>query len=137
LVRMEAADRAQGWGRLQHEAWWLNQRSGVNVSGPRNILVEKFLALPSEPDWLLMVDTDMVWQPSALESLILSAEEQPGAVIGGLCLTFGSDPNGIAKQPVVISTVYGQSDRMDGVPLPPFAIGRATDIPRSSLFEVY
>ena len=62
---------------------WLEQRSGPNVARARNLLVERFLA--TEHTWLWMVDTDMTWQPDALDRLLDDCKH----VVGGLCFGFG------------------------------------------------
>lgn len=62
---------------------WLEQRSGPNVARARNLLVERFLA--TEHSWLWMVDTDMTWQPDALDRLLSDGKH----VVGGLCFGMG------------------------------------------------
>lgn len=63
--------------------------SSANISNARNDVVRQFLALPSKPEWLWMVDTDMEWEPDAVERLLLSAYDDDGQVkahvVGALC----------------------------------------------------
>jgi len=63
--------------------------SSANISNARNDVVREFLAMPSRPDWLWMVDTDMEWAPDAVERLLQSAYDDDGTikahVVGGLC----------------------------------------------------
>lgn len=79
VLRTFAADR-EGPGRL---AGWGTVRSSANVTSARNQLVRWFLDTPA--DWLLMVDTDMVWQPDDVERLLAHAHPDSAPVVGGLC----------------------------------------------------
>lgn len=140
LLNMHAADRHHQLNRLQHPNWRIRQRSGVNVSYPRNELVGRFLAMTDpQPDWLLMVDADMLWQPGALESLLLAADRltEQGVlypVVGGLCLAFGSDGAGGNH---VVATCYRQGAPIDGVSVLPFEVMPPDDVPADTLLEVY
>lgn len=63
--------------------------SSANISNARNDVVREFLAMPSRPDWLWMVDCDMEWEQDAVERLLQSAYDDAGElkahVVGGLC----------------------------------------------------
>ena len=63
--------------------------SSANISNARNEVVRQFLAMPSKPEWLWMVDTDMEWEADALDRLLQSAYDDDGAlkarIVGGLC----------------------------------------------------
>ncbi len=72
--------------------------AGANLSGPRNEIVRKFLTHGA--DWLLMLDTDMTFQPDLIERLLLNADPEKAPIVGGLC--FGFDDKG-QIQP----TLYG------------------------------
>lgn len=74
-------------------------RAGVNLAGPRNDMVRKFLAYPTA-NWLLMIDTDMIFMPDMLERLLDNADPDKAPIVGGLC--FGFDDKG-EVQP----TLYG------------------------------
>jgi hypothetical protein len=74
----------------------------VSCSGPnslvegRNLLASNFLD-NTEADWLLMIDTDMGFEPDALERLVLAADPVERPVVGGLCFAMkhmGSDNKG-------------------------------------------
>lgn len=137
ILKLKDVDAKVGWGRLDHDSWWINQRSGVNVARSRNILVRKFLALRDPaPEWLLMVDADMVFEPQALEQLVQSAEHPDRLVIGGLCPAFGSDPADDQKISVV-STVFDLTDPLEGVSLPAFKVLPQREVQRKALREVY
>lgn len=67
---------------------WQGIKCSANISAGRNALVEWFLNLP-DANWLMMVDTDMIWQPDAIHRLLASADEDKAPIVGGLC--FGLD----------------------------------------------
>lgn len=137
MMALQQADREQGWNRLTHRHWWINQRSGVNVSRPRNVLVSKFLAQRDPaPEWLLIVDSDMKFKPSALESLLAAASYPDRLIIGGLCIAFGADPD-TPGATSLISTAFDQADPIPGIELPPFKVLRQRDVQRKTLREVY
>jgi hypothetical protein len=64
----------------------LQEWSSANVSGSRNNLTRQFLE--GMGDWLLWIDSDMSFQPDAMEQLLASADAEKRPIIGGLC--FGS-----------------------------------------------
>lgn len=137
MMAMRDVDAKQGWDRLQHDSWWINQRSGVNVARSRNTLVRKFLALRDPaPEWLLMVDADMSWKPDALELLVRSTEQPDRLVVGGLCAAFGQDiknPDAIS----LMSTVFDIADPLEGCQLPRFRILPQREVKRKAIQEVY
>lgn len=142
LLAMRDADRQHGWNRLDHPAWWINQRSGVNVSRTRNAAVKKFLEIRDPaPEWLLMVDADMTFDPSALELLVRAAEASrqddtvPDIhVIGGLCAAFGNDGAGGVR---VISTAFGIGEDKPGIDVPTFRNMTAKEVPFKTVMQVY
>jgi GT2 family glycosyltransferase len=64
--------------------------SGPNISTARNRVVADFLTGQRAP-WLLMVDTDMVWNPAALDRLIAAADPDSRPIVGGLCYSQDGD----------------------------------------------
>jgi GT2 family glycosyltransferase len=58
---------------------------GPNLSTGRNRLCADFLARPGSPEWLFMVDTDMVLQADTVDRLIAAADPVGVPVLGGLC----------------------------------------------------
>lgn len=137
MLSLQRADQVHGWGRLQHDNWWFNQRSGVNVSRSRNTLVAQFLAMRDPaPEWLLMVDADMEFDAGALESLLAATQSPDQLVVGGLCLAFGADPNKPGET-AVMSTVFDPGDEIPGIAIRPFQVLRAKDVKRNALREVY
>lgn len=67
---------------------WCTQFSGPMVDKARNAIVEKFLATKSE--YLLFVDTDMIFTPRMVVDLMAKASED--RIIGGLCLAVDGTP---------------------------------------------
>jgi GT2 family glycosyltransferase len=68
--------------------------SGPNISTARNMIVREFLDGQLAP-WLLMVDTDMVFAPTALDRLVAAADPTDRPVVGALCYSQnheGGDP---------------------------------------------
>ena len=63
--------------------------SGPHVERGRNGLVKDFMA--SEGEWLLQVDSDMLFRHDALELLLSSAAEHDALVVSGLCFGYTQD----------------------------------------------
>lgn len=78
-----------GAKRLVDGGGMLPIRAGVNLAGPRNEMVKKFLAYGA--DWLLMVDSDMIFMPDLLERLLEHADPDEAPIVGGLCFGFDGD----------------------------------------------
>src|SRR5438128_839747 len=75
---------------------WIGLTSGPRIASARNLVVRTFLNHDDAPDWLVMVDSDMVFKPDAPRRLIersieLKAEEgfDLHPVVGGLCFAGG------------------------------------------------
>lgn len=136
---MRQVDAREGWNRIQHDSWFINQRSGVNVAMGRNRLVRKFLAMRDPaPEWLLMVDADMGWRPDSLETLLAAAEYPDRLVVGGLCAAFGQDPTSSDPSKIsLVSTVFDMAPPLEGVELPAFQILKQRDVQRRAIREVY
>lgn len=97
LLYLQMYDFA-GPKRLVDGGGMLPIRAGANLAGPRNDMVRKFLKHGA--DWLLQVDTDMIFMPDMLERLLEHADPDKAPIVGGLC--FGFDGEG-QVQP----TLYG------------------------------
>jgi len=67
----------------QRLATTIRIRSGPLLAEGRNLLVERFLEV--EADWLLMVDSDMVFPHTTAERLLHLADPHSAPVVGGLC----------------------------------------------------
>jgi len=144
LLSLRDNDRANGWNRLDHPAWWVNQRSGVNVARTRNSVVRKFLALRDPaPEWMLMVDADMTFDPTALELLMQTVEHSrtdPDVpevhVIGGLCVAFGNKGDGTTDVKV-ISTIFDPGEPAPGISVPSFKMAEPKAVKFKAVRQVY
>lgn len=84
-------DRTNGnrvWGTTLLE-------TGPRITEARSQIVDAFLHSAEvmvngkHPDWLLMVDSDMTWKPTAPFALIESANRMGAKIMGGLCIGGG------------------------------------------------
>lgn len=66
--------------------------SGPRIAEARNQVVESFLK-GSQADWLLMIDTDMVFAVEAVDKIMEAADPETRPIIGGLC--FGGGRSGV------------------------------------------
>lgn len=62
----------------------MQEWSSANVSASRNTITKRFLD-GGVGDWLLWVDADMQWEPSAVDLLIAAADPVSRPIVGGLC----------------------------------------------------
>src|SRR5262244_774175 len=63
----------------------LAKESGPNISTSRNLIVAEFLK--GQAPWLLMVDTDMVFEADAAAGLLKVADPVDAPIVGGLCFS--------------------------------------------------
>jgi hypothetical protein len=84
----------------------LRIRSGPQMEEGRNLLITKFLDTGAE--WLLSVDTDMVFDHDSAERLLATADETGVRLVGGLCF-------GINKEFGQFPTMYRTIDGMPHV----------------------
>lgn len=69
---------------MVHAVMW--RKSGPLIAAARNDLVTQYLADHADAAaWLLMVDTDMVFSPTALPRLLDAADPTDCPIVGGLC----------------------------------------------------
>lgn len=59
--------------------------SGPRIASIRNQLTQKFLDHPARPEWLWMVDSDMVFEYQDLLDMLEVADPAERPIIGGLC----------------------------------------------------
>ncbi len=81
----------------RHIVGLLQKWASANVSAPRNDLTETFLE-NHQADWLLWIDSDMAWDPKAVEELLKVADKDTAPIVGALC--FG------AAEDVLFPTIY-------------------------------
>lgn len=103
----------------------LHVRSGPNLASKRNEITAQYLMTRPEP-WLLMIDTDMVMAPTALQRLLGVAHRQTHPIVGGLCFA-QQGPDG-APEP----TMYELVPHADGAG----TFARYTTWPEDDLLEV-
>lgn len=97
--------------------------SGPRIAHSRNMVVSHFLGTSAE--WLLMIDTDMVFGEDLLDRLLEVADPEGCPIVGGLCFSGG-------KTARVNPTLYVASVDDDGLPV----VGIVTDYPRDTLVQV-
>src|SRR5262245_2040190 len=78
LVEMLVHDATEGGG---HIAGVVRVRSGATVAESRNGCVKMFLE-HGGADWLLFIDSDMEFDPDALERLFQHADPEKAPVVG-------------------------------------------------------
>jgi len=86
LAALVLADHTNGWHLFQGK---LEGRSGSNVSKSRNELVSRFLKTDGE--WLLFLDSDMVFPHDTILRLLLAARAAGTKIIGGLAVMVTPD----------------------------------------------
>jgi len=106
----------------------MQEWSSANVSSARNTVTARFLDSRTPDgrtvgDWLLWIDADMQWEPSAIDYLLESADPVERPIVGGLCF-------GMVKDKLV-PTVYQFVKLDDGG----IATYRVEDYPRDSLVQ--
>lgn len=69
----------------------LERQSGANISKPRNQIAEAFLDDFPAADWLLFIDSDMVFSPDLMVRLTASARAASADVIGALTVMVGEE----------------------------------------------
>lgn len=96
--------------------------SSANISNARNAIVRTFLTA-TDAEWLWMVDTDMDWQPDALDILMAHADAERAPIVGGLC--FGVEDGQL------FPTLYTWEKREAGL-----GIARYNEFPPDAMFQV-
>lgn len=80
----------------------IDEQSSANISTARNNVVRAFLREHADVEWLLFVDSDMVWEPDAPIRLLAAADAGETPILGALC--HGSDSNGDLFSTIFIIT---------------------------------
>jgi len=81
LLDLVITDKNNKWEFFRGVLWG---RSGVNITDKRNEIVRQFLKTDGE--WLLMIDSDMVFSEDLIPRLLHSAKQANCMVVGGLCV---------------------------------------------------
>ena len=74
--------------RIWRGGYAFQQCTSAGVVEGRNQAVKEFLH-NSDAEWLWFVDSDMGWDPDALEKLMSVADPVERPIVGGLCFGFG------------------------------------------------
>lgn len=74
----------------------MQEWSSANVSDARNKVTARFLDTRTPDgrtvgDWLLWIDADMQWEPTAIDHLVESAHATDRPIVGGLCFGMSLD----------------------------------------------
>jgi len=101
LLRMIARDKLHG-NHLMHQSGLHNTGAisavwgrSIEISHARNTATAGFLS--SDADWMLWIDTDIGFEPDALEKLLEAADPDTRPVVGALCFIeteYGHDFHG-------------------------------------------
>lgn len=71
----------------------ISVNSGPLIARARNSVVEQWLEHFPWANWLLMVDSDMVFEPQALDFLLAHADPVHTPILGALCFSVGQQAN--------------------------------------------
>jgi hypothetical protein len=113
---------------VQEDGGFITLSTGPRIAEARNQLVDIFAEKHRKAEWLLMLDSDMTFHPSLLETLIAAADPVERPIVGGLCFAGGkmNDP---------YPTVYKAIQVEDGDTS--YAnIERVYDYPRNAMVRV-
>jgi GT2 family glycosyltransferase len=92
LLQTLAADHRRGKdSRIYERGGHIGMQSGPRIAAARNDVVRHFLKFSAE--WLLMIDSDMAWNPEQIDKLMDVADAKERPLLGGLC--FGGGRSGI------------------------------------------
>lgn len=87
-LRSREYDESLGEGKRL--AGWMHMHCSANISAGRNGLVDRFLD-QTEAQWLIQIDTDMIWMPDAIHGLLAAADPVKAPIVGGLCFGLEAD----------------------------------------------
>jgi hypothetical protein len=124
LVNLIAYDARYGQHILGPRGDTIAVQSSPRPAEGRNKIIDMFAVLEQEPEWLLMTDDDMVFDPNVLEHMLAVAHPEKVPILGGLCFAGGRvhDP---------YPTIY-RSVQKDGYS----SIEQTSEYPRDALVQV-
>jgi len=105
----------------------IQTRSGPMIDQDRNDIVSAFLIHPDTPDWLLILDADMVWTPADVRKLFEAADEVERPIIGGLCFAGYRDDS--QMWPTLFKAVEMEDGSVD--------IQKMADYPKDAICKVF
>jgi hypothetical protein len=103
--------------RILRGGYSIQGATSVGVVEGRNEVVREFLTSPAE--WLFFVDSDMGFEPTALDDLMAVADATERPIVGGLCFGFGPIAdnlglgNSLIKRP--FPTIFDLSETEDDI----------------------
>jgi hypothetical protein len=106
----------------------IHLQSSPRIHEARNQVVDLFAALEQQPEWLLMIDADMTFEPDLLERMMQVADPVRVPILGALC--FGG---GRVHEP--FPTIYRLlEERIDERSY--YSLDKVHDYPRDALVQV-
>lgn len=90
MLNLAYYDRANHDRMAPGRGGFVSQQSSANIAQARNKLCLEFLTNHAAP-WLLMLDTDMTFQPNVVEALLEHADPDKAPIVGGLCFSMDND----------------------------------------------
>ena len=102
----------------------IHLQSSPRIHEARNQAVDLFAQLEQQPEWLLMIDSDMTFEPDLLERMMQVADRERVPILGGLC--FGG---GRANDP--FPTIYRLTQEDNYA-----SLDKVYDYPRDTLVKV-
>lgn len=129
LVTVDARREFSDRRILRDGTGFISQLSSPRIASARNKIVRLFLNTPDllNADWLLMLDTDMVFQDDLLDRLLEVADPEHYPIVGGLAIA----TNGEKLYPTLKRL---NSPEEYAVANEPFSV--IADYPEDSLVEV-
>jgi hypothetical protein len=103
-------------------------QSSPRIHEARNQVVDHFAALPQQPEWLLMIDADMTFEPDLIYKMLAAADPVRVPILGALC--FGG---GRVHEP--FPTIYRLiEEKVDERSY--YSLDKVYDYPRDTLVKV-
>jgi hypothetical protein len=81
--------------RLARGGWAFKLSKSYDIAEARNEAVEEFLE--TDVEWMWFVDSDMGWDPEALERLVAVADPKSRPIVGGLCFGYTPTQDGMGE----------------------------------------
>lgn len=125
LADMIRYDASAGRHICRQEGGLIALSSGPRVAESRNQVVDLFAGNHPDAEWLLMIDSDMTFEPDMLERLLEHADPQRVPILGGLCFAGG-------RSHTPYPTIYRELAVHDGY----IEIDRVYDYPPDRLCKV-
>lgn len=97
--------------------------SSANISHSRNELVRRFLAGSAE--WMLLIDSDMSFDPDLIDGLLFNASPDRAPIVGGLCFGINDE--------VMFPTLYHLVKDEDGQLA---TVKHQGPVPESTMYQV-